>query len=212
MTTLVIVESPGKIKKIGSILGADYKVVASIGHVRDVPDAKGTDIGLSPPDYRLTYEPTERGRKVLRDLKAAVGASSRVLLATDPDREGEAIAWHLADALKLKHPERVTFTAITEEKVKAAIAAPRPLDMDRVYAQETRRALDRMFGYRVTPALSERAGQWLTAGRVQSPAVRLVVDRERAISAFNVTNHFGAELSFATAEAFSAARSSSCFL
>ncbi len=200
MTTLVIVESPGKIKKIGSILGTDYKVVASIGHVRDVPDAEGDDIGLSPPDYTLNYAPTERGRKVLQDLKAEVSRSSRVLLATDPDREGEAIAWHLADALNLKDPERVTFTAITEEKVKAAIAAPRPLDMDLVQAQETRRALDRMFGYRVTPALSSRAGQLLTAGRVQSPAVRLVVDRERAIADFKVTSHFGAELSFATDE------------
>lgn len=200
MTTLVIVESPGKIKKIGAILGADYKVVASIGHVRDLPETKGSDIGLSPPDYHLNYEPTERGGKVLNDLRAHVRNASRVLLATDPDREGEAIAWHLADALGLKDPQRITFTAITEDKVRAAVAAPRPLDMDRVYAQEARRALDRMFGYRVTPALSACAGQWLTAGRVQSPAVRLVVDRERAIAAFRVTSHFGAELSFTAAD------------
>jgi DNA topoisomerase-1 len=200
MTILVIVESPGKIKKIGSILGANYKVMASFGHVRDVPEARGDDIGLSPPDYKLKYAPTERGRKVLHDLKAEVSRSSSVLLATDPDREGEAIAWHLADALDLKDPQRVTFTAITEEEVKAAIAAPRPLDMDLVHAEETRRALDLMFGYRVTPALSRCAGQLLTAGRVQSPAVRLVVDRERAIADFKVTNHFGAELSFSTAD------------
>jgi len=129
-----------------------------------------------------------------------ISTADRVLLATDPDREGEAIAWHLADALNLKNPERITFTAITDEKVKQAVASPRPLDMDRVHAQEARRALDRMFGYRVSPALSDRAGGRLSAGRVQSPAVRLVVDRERAITAFKITSHFGAELTFCEAD------------
>lgn len=200
MTTLVIVESPGKVKKIGAILGPEYKVVASVGHVRDLPEVKGNDIGLSPPNYRLNYEPTERGRKVLNDLRGHVRSASRVLLATDPDREGEAIAWHLGDALGLQNPQRITFTAITGDKVRTAVASPRPIDMDLVHAQEARRALDRMFGYRVTPALSERAGQWLTAGRVQSPAVRLVVDRERVIAAFRVTNHFGVELGFTEAD------------
>lgn len=196
MTTLIIVESPGKVKTISAYLGAGYKVAASVGHVRDLPSGSGAGIGLAPPDFRLNYEPTARGRKILHDLRSDVASADRVLLATDPDREGEAIAWHLADALRLKNPERITFTAITSEQVKKAVNSPRPLDMNRVHAQEARRALDRLFGFRVSPALSDRAGERLSAGRVQSPAVRLVVDRERAISAFKVTDHFGAELTF----------------
>lgn len=193
MTTLVIVESPGKVKKISGLLGDGYRVMASVGHVRDLP--KG-EMGIAPPKFDLHYVPTDRGRDVLAKLKAAAATADRVLLATDPDREGEAIAWHLADALKLTNPERITFTAITAEQVKAAIASPRSIDMDRVRAQEARRALDRIVGYRVSPALSDRAGQALSAGRVQSPAVRLIVDREREIAAFKVTQHYGAELTF----------------
>jgi DNA topoisomerase-1 len=193
MTTLVIVESPGKVKKISSILGDNYRIVASVGHVRDLPPK---ELGIEPPHFRPQYEPTERGRDVLAKLKQAVASADRVLLATDPDREGEAIAWHLADALKLKNPQRITFTAITSEQVKAAVQSPRSIDMDRVHAQEARRALDRIVGYRVSPALSERAGQPLSAGRVQSPAVRLVVDREREITNFKAVEHYGAELIF----------------
>ena len=195
MTTLVIVESPGKVKKITGLLGAGYKVVASVGHVRDLPPK---ELGVEPPDFTPHYEPTERGRGRIAELKKDVAAASRVLLATDPDREGEAISWHLADALKLKNPERITFTAITKAAVQAAVAAPRTIDMPRVRSQEARRALDRIVGYRVSPALSDRAGQPLSAGRVQSPAVRLVVDREREIANFKVTEHYGAELIFAT--------------
>lgn len=193
MTTLVIVESPGKVKKISAILGDAFKVVASVGHVRDLPLK---DIGVSAPDFAPHYEPTQRGKDVLAKLRKEAAAASRVLLATDPDREGEAIAWHLADALKLRNPERVTFTAITKEAVTSAISSPRQLDMQRVRAQEARRVLDRIVGYRVSPALSDRAGERLSAGRVQSPAVRLVVDREREIANFVATQHFGAELSF----------------
>lgn len=193
MTTLVIVESPGKVKKISQLLGAGFKVSASVGHVRDLPPK---ELGVEPPDFLPHYQPTERGRDVLARLKKDVAAAERVLLATDPDREGEAIAWHLADALKLRDPQRITFTAITKDKVMAAIGAPRRIDMQRVQSQEARRALDRIVGYRVSPALSNRAGQPLSAGRVQSPAVRLVVDREREIAAFTVTEHYGAELTF----------------
>ncbi|HAN9276618.1 TPA: type I DNA topoisomerase [Escherichia coli] len=193
MATLVIVESPNKVAKISSILGDGYKVMASVGHVRDLPPK---EIGISPPDYELTYQPTDRGKQVLAKLKAAAANADRVVLATDPDREGEAISWHLADALRLKNAERVTFTAITKEKILAAFQNPRPLDMNRVHAQEARRALDRMIGYRVSPVLSNRVGQQLGTGRVQSPAVRLVVDRERAITSFKETLHFGAELLF----------------
>lgn len=193
MTVLVIVESPGKVKKISAALGAGYKVVASVGHVRDLPIKA---LGIEPPHFRPGYEPTERGRGVLAKLKQEVANAQCVILATDPDREGEAIAWHLADALKLKNAQRVTFTAITQAAISAAMAAPRPLNMALVRAQEARRALDRIVGYRVSPALSAQAGQPLSAGRVQSPAVRLVVDRERAITAFQSTEHFGAELLF----------------
>ena len=197
MTTLVIVESPGKVKKISSILGSGYRVMASVGHVRDLPPK---ELGIEPPTFNPHYVPTERGRDVLAKLKAAAASASNVLLATDPDREGEAIAWHLADALKLRDAQRITFTAITADQVKAAVQSPRPIDMARVHAQEGRRALDRVIGYRVSPALSGRAGQPLSAGRVQSPAVRLVVDREREIAAFKSTEHYGVELTFAGAD------------
>lgn len=193
MTTLVIVESPGKVKKIAGLLGAGYKVVASVGHVRDLPQK---ELGVQPPDFRPHYEPTQRGRGTLSALRKEITAGGSVLLATDPDREGEAISWHLADALRLKNPQRITFTAITKAAVQAAIAAPRTIDMPRVRSQEARRALDRIVGYRVSPALSDSAGQPLSAGRVQSPAVRLIVDREREIAAFKVTEHYGAELTF----------------
>jgi len=197
MTTLVIVESPGKVKKISALLGPGYKVVASVGHVRDLPPK---ELGIEPPDFRPHYEPTERGRDVLARLRKDVAQADRVILATDPDREGEAIAWHLADALRLRNPERITFTAITKEQVRAAIEAPRQINMQRVRSQEARRALDRIVGYRVSPALSSLAGQPLSAGRVQSPAVRLVVDREREIAAFRSTEHYSAELTFDNAD------------
>ncbi len=200
MTTLVIVESPKKVKTIGPILGDRYTVMASVGHVRDLPS---NEMGLEPPTFDMTYEATERGRSVLAKLKAAAKDADGVILATDPDREGEAISWHLAEALNLKDPQRVTFTAITKDKILAAFAAPRPLDMQRVHAQEARRALDRIIGYRVSPALSDATGQRIGAGRVQSPAVRLVVDRERAIAAFKSTQHYGAELVFTNEDATS---------
>ncbi len=193
MTTLIIVESPGKVGKISSFLGGDFKVMASVGHVRDLPK-KG--MGIDAPNFSLNYEPTERGAGVIAKLKAQVKVSDRVLLATDPDREGEAIAWHLAEALNLKKRERITFGAITKDKVLAAIADAHEIDMSKVHAQEGRRALDRIIGYRVSPALSSRTGLMLGAGRVQSPAVRLVVDRERQIEAFKVTQHYGVEIVF----------------
>jgi len=193
MSTLVIVESPGKVKKLASILGPGFRIMPSVGHVRDLPEK---DMGVAPPDFKPNYVPTEKGRTVLAGLRSEVPNFSRVLLATDPDREGEAIAWHLADALRLREPERITFGEITETAVRSAVQRPRPIDMALVHAQEARRVLDRLVGYRVSPALSDRAGQKLTAGRVQSPAVRLVVDREREIRAFRQTEHYGAELLF----------------
>jgi len=198
MTTLVIVESPGKTRKLSALLGPGYRVVASVGHVRDLPKS---DLGFEPPHFRINYVPTERGHDILKRLRHDVAQADHVLLATDPDREGEAIAWHLADALNLRQPQRITFSAITKDKVLAAVAQPRQLDMPLVHAQEARRVLDRMIGYRISPVLSRRNGQTLSAGRVQSPAVRLVVDLERQIKAFVSTEHYGAELTFGDGDA-----------
>ena len=191
---LLIVESPGKVAKIQGFLGPEWKVAASVGHVRDMP---AKQVGVSAPDFTPEYEETERGAEVLKRLAALVKKADAVYLATDPDREGEAIAWHLQDALKLKDAKRVTYTEITERAVKLALDAPRSLDMALVKAQEGRRVLDRLVGYLASGPLSSVAGEKLSAGRVQSPAARLVVERERAIRDFCSTTHFGAELTFA---------------
>ncbi|MDR2820410.1 MAG: type I DNA topoisomerase [Desulfovibrio sp.] len=190
---LLILESPGKVKKVQSFLGADWKVVASVGHVRDLPEKT---LGVSVPDFTPEYAPTERGRDVLKRLAALVKTAEDVYLATDPDREGEAIAWHLQDALKLKNPKRVTYGSITENVIKAAVKTPRSLDMLLVKAQEARRVLDRLCGYIVSGPLSRVAAERLSAGRVQSPALRLVVERERMIKDFASVTHYGAELAF----------------
>ncbi|MDF0606779.1 type I DNA topoisomerase [Neisseriaceae bacterium TC5R-5] len=194
---LMIIESPGKIKKLAAILGDGWKIAASIGHVRDLPQK---EMGLEAPDFKPSYELTERGKSVVAKLKNLVKQADSVYLATDPDREGEAISWHLQQCLKLSNPLRVTFNGITENDVKAALIAPRSIDVKRVAAQEARRVLDRLVGYMVSPELSRQTGERLSAGRVQSPAVRLVVERERAIKAFKITNHFGAVLFFADAK------------
>jgi DNA topoisomerase-1 len=190
---LFIVESPGKVKKIQGFLGPDWKVAASVGHVRDLPER---ELGVSMPDFVPEYAPTERGKDVLKRLAALVKTAEAVYLATDPDREGEAIAWHLQDVLKIKNPKRVTYGSITESVVKAAIQAPRSLDMALVKAQEARRVLDRLAGYMVSGPLSRAAKERLSAGRVQSPALRLVVEREKAIRNFTSVTHYGAELTF----------------
>lgn len=195
---LLILESPGKVKKVQSLLqefgGADWKVVASVGHVRDLPER---ELGISLPDFAPSYTPTERGKDVLNRLKRLAASASAVYLATDLDREGEAIAWHVADALRLKNPKRVTYSEIRASAIHGALKAPRSLDMALVAAQEARRVLDRLCGYLVSGPLSRAAGERLSAGRVQSPAVRLVVERERAIKGFVSVTHFGAELAFA---------------
>ncbi len=190
---LLIVESPGKVKKVQSILGSGWKVAASVGHVRDLPVR---ELGVSLPDFTPDYAPTDRGKDVLKRLAALVKTADAVYLATDPDREGEAIAWHLSDALKLKKPLRVTFDSITKSAIEPAIKNPRSLDMALVSAQEARRVLDRLCGYLVSGPLSKAAAERLSAGRVQSPALRLVVERERVIRDFQSVTHYGAELVF----------------
>lgn len=190
---LLILESPGKVKKVQEILGPGWKVTASVGHVRDLPVK---EMGVAAPDFKPQYIPTDRGKDVLSRLAGMVKNAEEVFLATDPDREGEAIAWHLQDALKLKNAKRVTYTEITEAAIRAALSAPRSIDMAQVAAQEGCRVLDRFCGYMVSGPLSNATGEKLSAGRVQSPAVRLVVDREKEIKAFSSTTHYGAELTF----------------
>ena len=190
---LLILESPGKVKKVQEILGPGWKVAASVGHVRDLPVK---EMGVAAPDFKPQYLPTDRGKDVLSRLAGLVKNAEEVFLATDPDREGEAIAWHLQDALKLKNAKRVTYTEITEAAIRAALSTPRSIDIALVAAQEGRRVLDRFCGYMVSGPLSNASGEKLSAGRVQSPAVRLVVDREKEIKAFSSTTHYGAELTF----------------
>ena len=181
---LVIVESPTKVKTIRKFLGANYEVMASGGHVRDLPKSQ---LGFDPEgDYEPKYI-TIRGKgDVLAALRKAAKKADKVYLATDPDREGEAISWHLAQALKLDEKKlyRITFNEITKSAVKEALKHPRQIDMDMVDAQQTRRMLDRMVGYRISPLLWEKIKRGLSAGRVQSVALRIIADREDEIAAF----------------------------
>ena len=194
---LMIIESPGKIPKLKAILGDGWQIAASVGHVRDLPKKA---MGVEPPDFKPQYELIERGVAVIAKLKALAKQADAVYLATDPDREGESISWHLQQCLRLDNPLRVTFNEITPTAVKAALNNPRTIDVKRVAAQEARRVLDRLVGYMVSPELSRQTGERLSAGRVQSPAVFLVVERERQIQSFKVTNHFGVQLFFACAK------------
>jgi|WetSurMetagenome_2_1015567.scaffolds.fasta_scaffold05262_3 DNA topoisomerase I len=191
---LMIVESPGKIKKLKEILGPGWDVQASVGHIKDLPRG---EMGVDFVSYKAGYELTERGKEVVSRLRARVKEASEIYIATDPDREGEAIAGHLRDALKLKKYKRVAFGAITQGAVKGAIESPKGLDEKMIEAQEARRVLDRLVGYKVSPVLSQQTGiKGLSAGRVQSVAVRLVVELEKEIANFKEVNHFGAEVEF----------------
>lgn len=181
---LVIVESPAKAKTINKYLGPDFDVVASKGHVRDLPKSRfGIDIEAG---WVPTYRALQDRKDVLASLKKQASAAGTVYLAPDPDREGEAIAWHLKESLGLKDEKtrRVTFNEITKSAVQKAFAGAGAIDMDRVAAQEARRFLDRVVGYKLSPLLSQKLAQHLSAGRVQSVAVRLIVEREREIQNF----------------------------
>ncbi|HEX8913222.1 MAG TPA: DNA topoisomerase, partial [Humisphaera sp.] len=182
---LVIVESPAKAKTINKYLGDAFIVKASMGHVRDLPSkGMGVDLETFQPDYVVI---DERGKdKLVAELKKLAKASDTVYLATDLDREGEAIAWHLKEALGLpdNRVRRVIFNAITKTAIQAAFADPKSIDMDRVNAQQARRILDRIVGYEISPLLWRKVAKGLSAGRVQSVAVRLIVEREREIAAF----------------------------
>jgi DNA topoisomerase-1 len=194
---LLIVESPTKAHHIQEFLGNGWVVKASMGHIRDL-EMTGDNSYVRPPDFKMNYAADPKQRATIAGLKALARKASKVYLATDPDREGEAISWHLCQVLRIKPSEalRVTYTEITESAIKKAIANPRHVDMKLVAAQEVRRGLDRMVGWEVSGPLSRSIATKASAGRVQSPALRLVVEREAAIDQFVPTNYFGVVAEF----------------
>ena len=198
---LIIVESPTKAKTIGKFLGKDYIVVSSMGHIRDLPKSK---IGVDPDDkFAITYEIPAKAKKTVTELKKLAKMSDEVILATDEDREGEAISWHLAHILKLKPntTKRMVFHEITESAIKEALSHPRHIDSNLVDAQQARRALDRLVGYKLSPFLWQKVQRGLSAGRVQSVALRLIVDREREIEAFQAQEYWSIEGIFLAGDA-----------
>lgn len=189
---LVIVESPAKGKTIEKYLGKEYKVLASFGHVRDLPSKKlGVDV---KNDFEPTYEVPAKASKTIKTLKSEIAGCDTLYLATDYDREGEAISWHLVEAIKPKKPiKRITFTEITKEAITDAIKHPREIDMNLVDAQQARRILDRLVGYKLSPFLWQKVIRGLSAGRVQSVAVRLIVEKEREIQDFKAEEYWTIE-------------------
>jgi DNA topoisomerase-1 len=180
---LLIVESPAKAKTISKYLDGKYKVVASVGHIRDLPKSNKKAIDIEG-GFIPHYEISKGKEKVVEEIHELADKATEVLLATDPDREGEAISWHIAQATKLKNPKRVVFHEITEEAVKEAIKHPRKIDMNLKEAQEARRVLDRLVGYDLSGVIWKKVRYGLSAGRVQSPALRIIMEREREIRAF----------------------------
>ncbi len=200
---LVIVESPAKAKTISKFLGSGYDVRASVGHVADLP-SKGLSIDVDN-GFKPTYELTDRGKQVVKELRGLMKDASELYLATDEDREGEAISWHLLEYLKPKIPvRRMVFHEITKSAIDAAVANPRGIDYGLVDAAETRRLLDRLYGYEVSPVLWRRVNRGLSAGRVQSPSIRLIVERERERIAFVEAGYWDIDLVTSTAPSFEA--------
>ncbi len=185
---LLIVESPTKAHHIQEFLGSDWQVKASIGHVRDL-EKSGDLSHVRPPDFKMNYSISDDKKDTVAGLKAAAAKADAVYLATDPDREGEAIAWHLCQVLGIKPSEakRVTYQEVTQSAVLKAVQNPRSMDMKLVAAQEVRRGLDRMVGWECSGPLSNVVGSKASAGRVQTPALRIIVEREQAIKAFKPT-------------------------
>ena len=194
---LVIVESPAKAKTINKYLGSDYIVLASIGHIKDLPSNElGVDVENNfEPTYEVIPDKKKRNnKKVVSDLKKAAKEADSIFLAADPDREGEAICQHLAEEIVPKRPVkqvfRVMFNEITKNAIKDAFKEPKQINKDLVDAQQARRILDRLVGYKVSPILWKTIGGKLSAGRVQTVAVRMVVEREREIEAFVKTEYW----------------------
>ncbi|MGZ8867678.1 MAG: DNA topoisomerase, partial [Thermoanaerobaculia bacterium] len=180
---LVIVESPAKAKTINKFVGKDYIVKASVGHVRDLPKS---ELGVDEETFEPHYVVLEGKEKVVAELKAAAKKAEKIFIASDPDREGEAIGWHVMhllgkDASKV---QRILFHEITKNAVRKAIETPGEIDMNKVNAQQARRVLDRLVGYKLSPLLWDKVRRGLSAGRVQSVAMKMIVDREESIKAF----------------------------
>ncbi len=191
---LVIVESPTKAKTIQKFLGSKYKIKSSFGHVRDLPKNKlGVDVDKN---FEATYIVPTKAKKVVAELKKDAKGADEVILATDEDREGESISWHLAQALKLENPKRIVFHEITKTAIEEALANPRTIDMALVNAQQARRVLDRIVGYKLSPFLWKKISKGLSAGRVQSVAVKLVVEKEEEIKKFIAVEYWDVEAVF----------------
>src|SRR3989339_292492 len=191
MKSLVIVESPTKAKTIQKFLGKDFIIKSSFGHVRDLPKRElGVDV---EKDFEPKYVVPAKAKKVVAELKKDSAKADNTILATDEDREGEAIAWHLQEALKLKNPQRIVFHEITKTAIEGALEKPRKIDMSLVNAQQARRVLDRIVGYKLSPFLWKKVNKGLSAGRVQSVAVRFVVEREREIEKFAPVEYWSIE-------------------
>ncbi len=186
--SLVIVESPTKVKTLKAFLGPDFTVMGSQGHVRDLP-AKGINVDLKN-NFEPTYELLPSRTRIIDELRRAAAQADIVYLASDPDREGEAIAWHIREALHLKKVKRIEFNEITKTAVQNALKTPRDINMDRVNAQQARRILDRIIGYELSPLLARKVAPKTSAGRVQSIALRLVCEREREIQAFKIEEYW----------------------
>lgn len=192
---LVIVESPAKAKTIEKFLGKDYKVMSSYGHIRDLKKKEiSIDLKTLEPDYEI---PDEK-KKLVSELRSSAKKASKVWLASDEDREGEAISWHLFETLGLKkeNTRRITFHEITKSAILSAVENPREIDMDLVDAQQARRVLDRLVGFELSPVLWRKVQPKLSAGRVQSVALRLIVDREREIQAYDREQFYRIEALF----------------
>lgn len=202
--TLVIVESPSKAKTIGKYLGSNYKVVASVGHVRDLPKSKlGIDLDN---DFEPQYIAIRGKGDLIKELKKEAKKASKVYLATDPDREGEAISWHLAFLLGIdtSQPCRIEFNEITKSTIKEAIKHPRTININLVDAQQARRVLDRLVGYQISPLLWRKVKKGLSAGRVQSAALKIICDRENEIKAFKPVEYWTIVANFDKEKGFSA--------
>ncbi|MCH8986600.1 type I DNA topoisomerase, partial [Patescibacteria group bacterium] len=194
MKTLLIVESPTKAKTLEGFLGKDYEVESSFGHVRDLPKS---ELGIdTEKDFEPSYIIPTKARKTVNALKKKAKEADTVILAADEDREGEAIAWHLAAILDLKNPQRIVFHEITKSAIEEALKHPRKIDMNRVDAQQARRILDRLVGYKLSPFLWKKVARRLSAGRVQSAAVRLVAEREQEIRDFKPQEYWSIEAFF----------------
>src|ERR671912_2639988 len=196
--SLVVVESPAKAKTINKYLGKDYKVIASMGHVRELLKTK---LGVDVDDgFEPSYEVIASRKKVLKELKDAAKDASEIFVATDPDREGEAIGWHLAEELgsgNRKKIRRLMFNEITKKGVLSALEHPTEINKQMVDAQQARRVLDRLVGYKISPLLWDKVRRGLSAGRVQTVALRLIVERERLIRAFQKREYWTIDVNLA---------------